>query len=135
MGSISIKGLIKYWYKTSQHDYETMVGLFRIKRYSASLFFGHIILEKILKALIVKNTKKDAPFIHDLVRLQELTELDLTTEQLVLLKDVNNFNIRCRYPDFKLKFHKLCTKQFTQKYLDKIIKLYSELCQKLSPKK
>lgn len=135
MIKISVKDLINYWHKTAEHDYETMLGLFRIKRYSASLFFGHIVLEKILKALVVNNTKKDAPFIHDLVRLQELTAVKLDLEQLVLLKDVNNFNIRCRYPDFRMRFYKLCTKQFTRQYLNKIIRLYKKLCQKIVQKK
>lgn len=71
------KELVKYWLKTAEHDYETMVGLYRIKRYADCLFFGHIVLEKVLKALVVQTTKKQAPRIHDLVRLQEKAKLSL----------------------------------------------------------
>jgi len=125
------KKIINYWLKTSQHDYKTMLGLFRIKRYSDCLFFGHIILEKILKGLIVKNTGKEAPYIHDLVRLQALAKIKLEKDNLKFLKEVNNFNIRVRYPDYRLRFYKICTKEFTEKRFKKIVNLYRELCQKL----
>ena len=120
-----------YWKKTAQHDYKTMMGLFKIKRYSDCLFFGHIVLEKILKGLVAKNTSKEAPYIHDLVRLQELAKMQLDKDDLKFLKEVNNFNIRVRYPDYKLRFYKICTKEFTEKRLKRIVKLYKKLCLKL----
>ena len=127
----NIKKIIEYWKKTAQHDYKTMHGLFKIKRYSDCLFFGHIILEKILKGLVVKNNGKEAPYIHDLVRLQELAKIQLGKDKLKFLKEVNNFNIRVRYPDYKLRFYKICTKEFTEKRFRKIVNLYKELCQRL----
>lgn len=130
-----LQELIKYWQNTAEHDYETMISLFKSKRYSSALFFGHIILEKILKGLVVENTKEQAPRIHDLVRLEELTDLNSSNERKEFLKEVNTFNIRTRYPDYRLKFYKLCTKDFSQKYFNEIIKLYKELCQKLKQKK
>ena len=51
MPRITIQGLVNYWLKTAEHDYDTMIGLFKIRRYSDCLFFGHIILEKVLKAI------------------------------------------------------------------------------------
>jgi len=46
---MSNKQLIKYWKATADHDYDTMVSLYKLKRYDACLFFGHIVLEKIKK--------------------------------------------------------------------------------------
>lgn len=123
--------VVSYWIKTAKHDHETMHGLYDIKRYSDSLFFGHIVLEKILKAHYVGNNGKSAPRIHDLVRLGELGKVSLTDEELLYLKDINNFNIASRYPDYKLKFYKLCTKEFTLKYITIIDKIFKKLCQKL----
>ena len=37
-----MKIVIDYWKKTAQHDYDTMITLFENKRYSDSLFYGHI---------------------------------------------------------------------------------------------
>ncbi|NCP16975.1 DNA-binding protein [Candidatus Kuenenbacteria bacterium CG_4_8_14_3_um_filter_39_15] len=132
---ITIKELINYWKTTAAHDYDTMISLFKSKRYANTLFFGHIVLEKILKAHVVKDTKKEAPYSHDLVRLCKLTNLKLSEKEIDLLDLVNDFNIRTRYPDFRFKFYKLCTKSYTEKHLDQITKLYKKLCQKIQPKK
>ena len=135
MKKIDIKKIVGYWQKTAKRDYETMLGLFRIKRYPESLFYGHIVLEKILKALVVQETKEQAPYIHDLVRLQKIVKLELSKEEISFLNKVNDFNIRARYPEYKLQFYKRCTKEYAKNYLDEIIKLYKKLCQKLMQKK
>ena len=128
---MNYKEVATYWKKTAEHDFDTMLGLKKLKRYSDCLFFGHIILEKILKALAVEKTKKQAPRIHDLVRLHDLAKLNLSEEDVIFLKEVNNFNIATRYPDFKLQFYQVCTKDFTEGYYKRIVVLYKILCQKL----
>lgn len=127
--------MVSYWLKTANHDHETMLSLFKIQRYPDSLFFAHLTLEKILKALVVHETQKQAPFVHDLVRLQEAAKLNLTEEEVGLLNKVNDFNIRSRYPDYKLQFYKICTKKYVEGYLQKIVILYKKLCQNLKQKK
>ncbi|MFH1187987.1 MAG: HEPN domain-containing protein [bacterium] len=129
------KEIALYWQKTAEHDYEIMISLFNSKHYSDSLFFGHIILEKILKGLVVKEMKEQAPYIHNLTKLAELAKCDLQEKEMDLLDVVNKFNIRCRYPEYKMQFYKICTKEYTKNYLDEIIKLYKKLCQKLKQKK
>ncbi len=130
-----IKKVIEYWQKTAEHDYETMLGLFRIKRYPDCLFYGHIVLEKILKAHVVKNTKKEAPKTHNLILLAELAELKLSEEEKDLLDLTNSFNIKCRYPDFKFSFYKYYNNlERAQGNLNKIKKLYKILCQGLNQK-
>ncbi len=125
------KETIKYWVKASQHDYKTMIGLFQIRRYSDSLFYGHIVLEKILKALVIQERRKQAPYTHNLIFLAGLTKLDLSQDTINLLIEVNRFNIRARYPDIKFEFYKACDKKYTEKYLKEIKNLYKFLCQKI----
>ncbi len=129
------KKLIKYWQETAEHDYKTMKSLFQSKRYDASLFFGHIVLEKILKALIVQSTKEHALFTHNLVRLAEISRIKLNNKEKDLLKKANEFNIEARYPEQKLEFYYICTKEYSEKYITEINNLYKKLCQKLKPKK
>lgn len=43
--------LIKYWIKTSEKDYSTMMHLYQSEDYHWSLFMGHLVIEKPLKAL------------------------------------------------------------------------------------
>lgn len=135
MRKFDVRKIVEYWKITAEHDYDTMLSLFKSKRYYGSLFFGHVILEKILKAHVVQTTKKEAPKTHDLARLQELAEIEISRGEKDLLYQVNEFNIRTRYPDYKLNFYKQCTKEYTGYYLEKIKKLYAKLCLKLKQKK
>ena len=122
---------IKYWETIANHDYDTMLALFKSKRYSDSLFFGHIVLEKILKGLVVKKTKEQAPYTHDLVRLARLANIGSSKEEIIFLNNVNEFNIRARYPEKKLEFYKKSTLKYTERNLNRIKDVYKNLCQKL----
>ncbi|OGI64100.1 hypothetical protein A3H53_03080 [Candidatus Nomurabacteria bacterium RIFCSPLOWO2_02_FULL_40_10] len=124
-----IKEAIEYWRKTAERDYDTMLGLFKIERYPESLFFGHIVLEKTLKGLVVQETGEQAPFTHDLIRLAKLTKISFNKNELDLLKTISAFNIRARYPEQKLKLYKICTEKYTKDKLEKITNLYKLLCQ------
>lgn len=122
-----IKKIVKYWLKTTEHDFETMNALFGIKRYPESLFFGHIVLEKILKGLVAEEIEDEAPYIHNLTKLAELAKCDLFKEEMDLLDDANKFNIRARYSEYKLQFYKQCNREYAKNYIDKISNLYKKL--------
>lgn len=130
MEKINIQELIKYWRDTAKYDYETMLSLFKSKRYSNSLFFGHLVLEKILKALVVQETKNHAKPIHNLIVLAEDAKINLSKAELEFLAEVNKFNIRARYPDYKLSFYKICDLNYTKPRLEKIKLIYKKLCNK-----
>jgi HEPN domain-containing protein len=134
---IKIKEVINYWRKTAEHDFITMLSLYKSKRYSDCLFYGHIVLEKILKAHVVKETNAHTPHTHNLVDLAKKIkdETNFNESMIIFLREVNKYNIRCRYPDEKLEHYKKCTPNFTKRRLKKIIKLYNSLCQKLEPNK
>lgn len=135
MSKIDVKKVTEYWKKTADLDYKTMLYLFKGKRYANSLFFGHIILEKILKGLVVWETEKQAPYIHNLVELAELAKCYLSEEEMKILDRANKFNIRCRYPDYKLNFYRQCNSlKYSAENFDEIKKLYKKLCQELEQK-
>ncbi len=72
--------LINYWIDSSDEDYETMIDMYNSKRYSWSLFIGHLMLEKLLKALYV-NLKSDyPPYIHNLLRMAEKADIKLNND-------------------------------------------------------
>lgn len=135
MKSQNVKKVVDYWKATAEHDYETMLGLFRIKRYSDALFYGHIVLEKILKAHVVSKTMEEAPKTHNLLRLAELAKLDLTKKDKETLAAVGRFNLRARYPDMKLQFYKLCTREYAGNNINKIKRMYKKLCLSLKQRK
>jgi HEPN domain-containing protein len=118
---------IEYWVKTAEHDIATAQSLFDTGHYDWCLFIGHLVLEKILKAHYVNNTGEVPPKIHDLVRLASKTKLPISENQKNFLEKVNDFLIEARYPDEKLEFYKTCTKEFTDKNLQKIKDIYQWL--------
>lgn len=126
-----IEDVVNYWIATAEHDRETMDVLFKSGRYSDSLFFGHIILEKILKGLVAKNTREHPPYTHNLLQLQILSKESLDESEVDFLSKMNDFNIRTRYPERRLELYKQCTKEFTEVYIDKVMLLYKKLWQKL----
>ncbi|KKU98043.1 MAG: HEPN domain protein, partial [Candidatus Wolfebacteria bacterium GW2011_GWE1_48_7] len=122
-----VKKSVVYWQTVAKHDYETMVGLFKLKRYSDSLFYGHLVLEKTLKALVVKNTGAHPKPIHNLSVLAQDAGIDLSKEDREFLAEVSKFNIYARYPDYKLSFYKLCNLEYTKPRIEKIKALFKKL--------
>ena len=120
----AIKKQINYWRESAERNFETAKSLFRLKRYDACLFFCHLAIEKILKGLITKRSRKTPPLIHDLAKLAESTRLKLSNEQINNLRIITNFNIAGRYDNIKFNFYKQCTKPYTEKYLKISQELY-----------
>ena len=115
--------VFKHWIESSDEDFKTMINLYSSKDYSWSLFVGHLVIEKILKALYVNLLGKHPPYTHDLLRLAKKAGLDLSKEYEEMLDRITSFNINTRYEDYKKEFRKLCTKQFTGKWIDNIMEL------------
>ena len=100
-----------------------MLILYHSKSYGWALFMGHISTEKLLKALYVKRFKVHAPFTHNLYRLGELIGLEMTDEYSDLLDEISSFNLNARYDDYNKEFYKLCTPDYTKKWIEKIKKV------------
>jgi len=73
--SADIEKTYNHWINTSDKDYITMIHLYNTKDYHWSLFLGHIVVERLLKASVVKRISDHAPFTHDLTKLAKLTGL------------------------------------------------------------
>jgi HEPN domain-containing protein len=114
------KKLTKYWIEGSDDDFETMMTMFNTKKYSWSLFIGHLMIEKLLKAYFV-NIKSDyPPYIHNLLRLAEKAGLELTADQQEKLITITAFNINARYDDYKTSFRQRCTSEFTHYWIEEL---------------
>ena len=108
-----------------------MIHLYDSKDYHWSLFIGHIVIERLLKACVVRETKKHAPFTHDLTKLANLSGLDFTEEYLDWLDTITTFNMNARYDSYKEAFYKKCTYDFTFEWIEKIKILQSWIKEKL----
>ena len=112
--------VISFWLESSEEDFQAMMVLFQAKKYSWSLFIGHLMIEKLLKAFYVKNKGTYPPFIHNLLRLAEISDLKISEEIKIELATITAFNINARYDDFQKSFHKQCTHEFTEKWINKM---------------
>lgn len=61
--------------------------------------------------------------MHNLLRLAEKANLQLSEAQKDILVTVTTFNIQARYDDYKLAFYKTCTKEYAAKWITEIIGL------------
>ena len=125
------KEKIHFWLLAAEKDWQVCAHLFDKRDYPYALFFGHLVLEKTLKALLVACNNQTSPFTHRLVLLAEKTGLELDSAQLEILEAVTDFNLESRYPDEQFTFHKKCTQEFTQKWLDKIEGIRTWLLQEI----
>lgn len=112
--------IVQNWVDSSDGDFPVMESLFASGHYAWSLFLGHLVLEKLLKALYAKNVGTNVPRIHNLLNLAVGAGLELDDEQRLFLDKVTTFNMEARYPEQKLRFHKLATREFTVEYIGKI---------------
>ncbi len=124
--------LIQYWITTANDDLEAVHHMFETGEYVYALFFGHLYLEKLLKALIVQHTQAQSPYGHRLRALAEKAELALSPDQIIFLERVNEYNIAARYPDWKFEFKKRCTREFCQNEIQEIERFGQWLLTKLA---
>ena len=125
------KEIINYWIEGAEDDLKTAKSLFTSKRFHHCLFFCHLFIEKILKALVVKKTKQHSPYGHNLLRLAELTGIKFSEKKLDLFAEITSFNIEARYNDYKRRFRKKATRVYTQDYFVKAKEMYLWLKGKL----
>ncbi len=112
--------MIEYYIESSDKDFKTMLDLYQTGNNAWALFVGHLVIEKMLKALYLKRIKSFPPYIHDLRRICEKANIELDQHQGVLLDSITRFNIRARYDDYKGSFYSLCTDRFTEEWIGNI---------------
>lgn len=97
-----------------------MLDFYKIGRNNWALFIGHLCIEKLLKAYYIKIHHKHSMNLHNLTRIAELANLEITKEQKADFAMITTFNITARYDDFKQNFYKKCTPEFTNIWIEKI---------------
>ena len=119
---------IQFWKMSAEKDWAVAENLFAKGNYPQSLFFGHLVLEKVLKAHWVKDGTDDIPpRIHNLVRLASQTKLNLGPDDLLFLDKMNDYQMEGRYPDYQFTIYKVCTPVFTEEILKEVKRIYAWL--------
>ena len=80
--------------KSAEYDWKTAGHLFEKRNYPYALFFGHLTIEKILKAIFACKFDETPPLTHRLTYLAEKIGMDLSAEKQELLEIVTDFNLK-----------------------------------------
>lgn len=128
---MDIQKIKQYWLEEASDALKVAWDLYEKADYSYSLFFGHLAIEKLLKAIYVEKNGEHAPYIHNLLRLAEISGIKLNDAHKDLLIKITTFNVESRYPDEKRSFRKKCTRDFTINALNQIEDVYKWLKSKI----
>ena len=120
---LDIAKVVAFWMTEAEEALEVADHLIAKADYSYALFFGHLAVEKALKAQYVFRQQQHAPPLHNLLRLARAAELDIDEETSEKLTTVTAFNLEARYPDFKRSFRQACTPEYTAQQMGVIKEL------------
>jgi len=115
---------VKYWLESADYDMGVAEAMYEKKKYPYALFMGHLALEKLLKAAVVKTTRAHAPYTHSLPILAGKLDIKIPQRTIKSLVRFMEFHLEARYPDEQKKFYKKCTQQFTNRKLEGMKKIF-----------
>lgn len=121
------KEIVDYWTAEAIESLQVANHLFEKEDYSYALFFGHLAIEKIIKAIFVKKMNDNVPRSHNLLRLAKAAGIETDEQQTRNLIRITAFNLETRYPDYKRSFRKKCTRDFSNTELQTIKEVFSWL--------
>ena len=126
-GPLDVNQIKDYWLTEAEEALHVAEHLIEKADYSYALFFGHVAVEKLLKAIYVVRHDKHAPPIHNLLRLSNITGLELDEGKTESLIKITAFNIEARYPDVRRAFRKRCTAEFTGHQMEMVKEVFQWL--------
>ncbi|MDR3133618.1 MAG: HEPN domain-containing protein [Prevotellaceae bacterium] len=105
---------IGYWINSAEEDWLSVAALQDRKRYLHCLFWAHLMLEKLAKAIWVKYHEENLPpKIHNITWLLSNSNINLGKDRMAFVANFNEFQLSGRYPDYLNKIHAVCTESFT----------------------
>jgi len=82
---VNIQKQVDYWIAGADEDIVTADLLIRERRILHGLFFCHLVIEKAIKALVVKKISDVAPRTHNLIYLSEQAGLEFDDDTQIFL--------------------------------------------------
>ncbi len=97
---MDINKQIEYWKSGACNDIETAELLIKNNKLLHGLFFCHLVIEKIIKAHVVKFTKNVPPKSHDLLYLLKISDIELDNEDSEFFGLMMKYQLEGRYPEY-----------------------------------
>ncbi|MDI6739522.1 MAG: HEPN domain-containing protein [Candidatus Edwardsbacteria bacterium] len=118
-----MKKATKNWIDGAEYDLKTASSLFNSGRYIYVVFMCHLAIEKSLKAVISEANDVMPPRTHDLLRLTQLSKLDVPEEKQEILTLLDGVSVPVRYPEDLKELQKSYKKQEARKILNSTYRL------------
>jgi HEPN domain-containing protein len=109
---------------SAAYDLTTAQHMYKTGRYVYVVFMCHLVIEKMLKAIIAEKTDKVPPKTHNLLYLIKLSDVAMPQDLFDFVAKINNASVVTRYPE---DFNKLI-----ESYPDNIVKEYLDFTEKVS---
>lgn len=124
---------IKIWIEIAEEDLETAICCFNDKKLIWSVVMCQQAMEKIIKALYVKNTGQVPEKTHNLVKLAQNTNIaDYCNEEIIVLfNKLLLYYLGSRYPDKRMKLQKECSYVFVEDIINKTKEVFQWVKEKL----
>lgn len=95
----TLKKTTHNWIASAKYDIDSARHMFNTKRYIHVIFFCHLAIEKMLKAIVTESQEKHPPYTHDLYELIRLAHLDIPESHQSAIAKLNQLSIATRYPE------------------------------------
>ena len=129
--TFDIDRTVSYWLESAKYDLGVANAMIKARKYPYALFMGHLALEKLLKALVVKRTKAHAPFTRSLPYLLERSGIKMPEPMKIRLSEFMEFHLEARYPDAGRAFYRKCTNEYADAKLKEIKRVFRWIRTKL----
>jgi len=122
---------IRYWVDLAKYDLKTADAMLKSRRYLYVLFTCQQAIEKMLKALVVKVNQEFPPRTHDLLRLAQITRINVSDEQRELLGKLSFYYIETRYPEEVYEISRSISRKIASEYLNRTEEIFTWLRKKM----
>lgn len=107
----------KRWRESAQEDLDTAETLFTAEKFAHCLFFCHLAVEKMLKAVYTRKADDAPPIEHHLGKLWKKANVPLGPATGEILSEMSTFNVEARYDIYKQRLYKKATEAYTRRFL------------------
>jgi HEPN domain-containing protein len=98
---LNINKQIDYWIEGAGNDFDTARLLIENGKVLHGLFFCHLVIEKAIKANVVRITGEIPPKSHNLIYLSEKAEIVFAEDDELFVGVLMKYQLEGRYPDYQ----------------------------------
>lgn len=127
------KKIINNWLGLAEYDLKTAKAMLDTRRYLYVAFTCQQAIEKILKALYVKEKDEPPPYTHNLIKLLNTLSISpkVDGEKRNFMETLNSYYIESRYTEEIAEISKLLTKKTAEGVFSKTKELFLWLKEKV----